>query len=92
MFHNLNHLVADMWIGLSCCSDHIYVAAWCQIVSLNDNLWGCTYIYVSSYEHAGMCCSSYQADVLKEHFHCSLVAADTSFFLTFVFVTAWSES
>lgn len=39
-----------------------------------------------------MCCSSHRGDGLKEHFHCSLVGAGTSFSLTFVFVTVWSES
>lgn len=35
---------------------------------------------------------SHQEDVLKEHFHCSLLGAGTSFSLPFVFVTVWSES
>lgn len=39
-----------------------------------------------------MCCSSHQEYVLKEHLRCSLVGADTSLCLTFVFVTVWRES
>jgi len=42
------HRTADTWISLSDCSDNKYFITWCQIVSLNDTIYGCICIYVSN--------------------------------------------